>query len=460
MLKAILFILIIATSATAKSVYVNNKTGNDKNAGASPEQAFATLKKGSSQLRKSDTLIIANTHIPYFESLALSRHGGTPENPMVIEGNGAVISGLREIKSGEWKLRKNGVFFAPYVKHGALAPYLIINKKALPRRRNLQTLTAGSHCWLKEGVYFKPEKGKSISDYIIFGTILSTGFRLSGGSHIICRNLIAEYFSNDGFNIHGNCRGLLFQNIEGRYNGDDGFSIHEDVGAVVYNGYFHHNAFGIQNVNASRSTFTGALVENNRAAGVHFAGGCHSLVDSVVRNNKKQQIKVSGGQVKHLGHSPTNPMGKGMVFIKNVVATGGEIGLEVLGGSAVSVSNSIFIGSTNGLVIQGQCHMTACVIYGCGENEIVNVVTKGRAVSDIVLNYNLIWPCRIKWMDRQYTAETFSALVEQDKTVPRFRGSIVEKPIFSKEGKHTLLSPKLPPEVRKKLRINLGLTTY
>ncbi len=90
----------------ADTWHVNNLSGKDDNAGGSEKQAFRTLAQAVKAAKTSDTISIANTGEPYREPLALVRLGGTPSRPFVIEGNGAVISGLRKIDSDRWQ--KNG----------------------------------------------------------------------------------------------------------------------------------------------------------------------------------------------------------------------------------------------------------------------------------------------------------------------------------------------------------------
>ena len=91
----------------------------------------------------------------------------------------------------------------------------------------------------------------------------NTGFATASASYIVCRNLVCECFANDGFNMHGDCRGIYLENVVARYNGDDGISIHETGGLVVRGAHVHHNTFGLQDVNAARSFYNGVLAEHN-----------------------------------------------------------------------------------------------------------------------------------------------------------------------------------------------------
>ena len=48
------------------------------------------------------------------------------------------------------------------------------------------------------------------------------------GSHLTVRNVVATHVYNDGYNIHGAQRDMVFENIAAIECGDDGFSAHED----------------------------------------------------------------------------------------------------------------------------------------------------------------------------------------------------------------------------------------
>lgn len=87
----------------AESIHVNNLTGSDDGDG-SRERPFATLYKACRVVPTSGRIEVANTGKPYrmpYKSADVSQsygyrlfRGGTPEKPLIVEGNGATISGL------------------------------------------------------------------------------------------------------------------------------------------------------------------------------------------------------------------------------------------------------------------------------------------------------------------------------------------------------------------------------
>ena len=92
---------MLAFAASGTDYYVDNKAGSDANDGLSPQSAFATLRTATSRLVAGDTLHIAPGKT-YRETLHLSR-SGTPSSPIPVQGNGAILSGLRPVPDDGWR---------------------------------------------------------------------------------------------------------------------------------------------------------------------------------------------------------------------------------------------------------------------------------------------------------------------------------------------------------------------
>jgi len=420
--------LLAAGTLCAATIHVNNVTGNDTRTGASEAEPVATLRRAVALSKPGDTIRLAATGVPFRESLSFAAgQGGLPGQPLVVEGQGAVLTGLRDLSPAAWQRQSDGTFFQPLRRFGSRNPYLVGRSGRLPTGR-LGALAPGQHCWATNGVYFLPEAGRSPADDAFKGTLLSEGVSVQNASYITIRNLTCEYFSNDGFNAHNECRGLLFENIVSRHNGDDGFSIHEDVGAVVRHGHFHDNNFGIQDINASQSIFNDVLVESNRLAGVHLIGGLRSLVDARVRHNGGPQVWICSGSAAQLGFAENNPLSRGICFIKNCVIEDGHWGLKVGPGGTAVISQSVISGCVTGLQADAgsRLHMIRTVINGSADVELA-VQEKTEAV----LSGNLYHPGRIRWGSAVFGPEAWSAYQKasgQDAT------SSVALPLFDSQG--------------------------
>jgi hypothetical protein len=329
----------------------------------------------------------------------LARRGGTPQEPFTIEGNGAVLSGLRPLAHEKWKKTGDDLYFFPLSEAPYGQPYLANGRKKLVKGSTADALAAEQFYWDREaGIYFKCPAGKTPASYDLGATLITSGFATAGASYIVCRDLVCEYFANDGFNMHGDCRGIYLENVVARYNGDDGISIHETGGLVVRGAHVHHNTFGLQDVNAARSFYNGVLAEQNHV-GASFHGGFYSLVDCHLRDNTAYQIDVVAASPKHLIGSDHNPICRTTLFAGNVIVSGrdGQAGLRIGDRARAVVEHSVFTGTDTGILVQkgGSCHLTTSVIVDCR-------CALASDSSEVFRDYNVYHPAQMKWLGIDY----------------------------------------------------------
>ena len=308
-------VLSAASPGLGATHYVNNRSGDDANDGLSPAKALATIARAIQGAKTSDTISLAKTGTAYREPIPLVRLGGTPAQPLVIEGNGATISGLRQLPPERWTKAGEVYEIAGPKPYGF--PYLVVDGQRVPPAAEPDKLPPGGWSWTADAkdrrngiLRFRPAAGRTLADYKLEATLEVSGLCVSSASYIVVRNLISEGHSNDGFNIHGDCRGIYCENIEARLNGDDGFSIHEAIEAVVRNGHFHHNGSGIEDVNLSRSLYSGIRVHDNTRLGVLFIGAFHSAVDAVGHNEHSMLQDPKLSEAHTLGPESPHQIGK------------------------------------------------------------------------------------------------------------------------------------------------------
>lgn len=395
------------TPLSGKTVTVDQQAGDDAHNGTSPQESVRTLARAVALLAPGDVLAIVPGSAPYFEALEFGARGGLPGRPIVVEGNGAVLSGLLPIPAEQWQDRGDGLWFYPTAfRHGSLVPFMVLpDGTRVPSAAKADAVAVGQAFWDARGILLRCDAGRRPGDLGLRGTLRAAGVALAGASHITVRNLACEYFANDGFNIHGSCQGLFFENIVARHNGDDGFSVHEDVGATVHGGWFHDNTFGIQDVNLSRSQYVGIRVEHNRAHGVHFNGGAHSVSDSLIRDNVMDQLRVDPDAARHLGVAVDNPFCAGTVYVHNTVILGGRNGVMVTAGSRVALTSCFIAGAQTGLQAgpDAVLHVNGSAVVDCGTREVHSESALCR------LNGNAYWPGRFRWLAELYGPEQFAA---------------------------------------------------
>lgn len=394
-LRLLLVALLCGSLAAAgcEVWYVNNLTGDDGHDGRGEANAFKTLKRAVQALRPGDELNLANTGQPYYETLRLTGRMGTAAEPLVINGHGAVLSGLEALDPAAWQPRGAGFFYPLGKQAPNLHPWLYLDDRRVPEAASEAACEPGQSRWLGDGFFYRPADPAVLSGGRLCATLLNSGFAGVNLRHAICRDLVSERHSNDGFNLHGSCYGVFFENIESRENGDDGFSIHEDAQIVVRGGWFHHNGYGIEDIQATQSLYIGVTLSDNET-GVHFSGGRHFLIDCVLRGNSTQ-VSVNGGVPSVYGGSAATPVTTATAcHLKNCEIRGGDRGVSADGRSQVTVLNTLIsecrqIG-VQLLGTQAELTLSGCVVNQCGQLE---ARFAGPALRE---DHNLYFPGRIE----------------------------------------------------------------
>ncbi|NLF69702.1 MAG: right-handed parallel beta-helix repeat-containing protein [Candidatus Anammoximicrobium sp.] len=418
--------------------YVDNRSGDDANDGLSLEKPLATIARALQGARTSDTISLAKTGLVYREPIPLTRLGGTPAQPLTIEGNGATISGLRPLPPERWTKAGERYEIAGPKPYGF--PYLVIDGRREPPAADPEKLPPGGWSWTADAqdrgrgvLRFRPAEGRTLADHQLEATLETSGLCVASASYLVVRNLISECHSNDGFNIHGDCRGIYCENIEARGNGDDGFSIHEAIEAVVRNGHFHHNGSGIEDVNLSRSLYSGLRVHDNGRLGVLFIGAFHSAVDAVVYGNPRN-FSLASSETRHLIGGPLSPLSETSVYLQNVIAWGGDFGVQAAGKCRVMIVNSVFSGSKTGIDIRqdARLHLTKSVVACCADAELC---ADGR---EFFGDYNVYFPGRFRVGANQFLPPQWE---EFRKAVGHHEHSLLQDPKLT--GAHAL-GPQSP----------------
>jgi len=404
--RALLCLVLIRSVACGATYYVDNRAGSDAGDGRTQERALATIAWAVSLSNTSDTIVLTNTGIAYNEPILLVRRGGTPQKPFTIEGSGAGLSGLQTLAPEKWKKTGDDLYFFPLSQTPYGQPYLANGGKKLVKASAADALTPEQFYWDRQaGIHFRCASGKTPASYDLGATLIASGFATAGSSYIVCRDLVCEYFANDGFNMHGDCRGIYLENVVARYNGDDGISIHETGGLVVRGAHVHHNTFGLQDVNAARSFYNGVLAEHNHV-GASFHGGFYSLVDCCLRDNAAYQIDISAASAAHLIGSDHNPFCRTTLFVGNVVASGkdSQAGLRVGDGARAVVERSVFTRAKTGILVQkgGLCHLTASVVVDCE-------CALASDSFEVFRDYNVYHPAQMKWFGVDYGPDQWDA---------------------------------------------------
>lgn len=336
-----LLITAIFTTANAKTLFVNNISGSDKNDGLSEKTAFASIEKAFASVALSDHVEIANTGKPYQRPYPgdkgqplVPRCGGTADAPLVVNGNGAIISGLSVIPAEKWNKESEriySVFFYPMsnmYKGVKKDNYWFdetqiwwIDRQAAPNRKSMEELekAPGAFWWDKaeKKLLLNLPEGKSINDLKI--EIPSNSGIYITHDHTIVKNLVVIFSWNDGFDIANSPKNVTYKNCVAYNNCGQGFSCH-DTGNAYYEdcAAIRCCSSGSCDVHCSNSTYKRCIFVNNTyEAGIYATDeSIHNYEDCLIAGNRPFE------QIWQHNHSKIN--------FANCVITGKADSLSIL----------------------------------------------------------------------------------------------------------------------------------
>ena len=256
----------------------------------------------------------------------LLKKTGTPEKPEVFDGQGMLIDLGTRVSDHDWitdgDLWTSQPGFLKSFGHtpriaGQTAGLFIGEipitiprdheaEKGRPDMKSKcyfppQKLKPGEMGYAKDGsLYFRWPKGckpgKAIgADRGRFKPIILPAKNGINGvsiacSNIIIRNLTVKYAGNDGFNIHGDRRGIRLENVRALSCADEGISAHETTEMEVIDSEIAWNGSisgGVTDVNDAVTTYRNCIVHDNAGAAFSFTGKAHRVYDSLIFNQER-----------------------------------------------------------------------------------------------------------------------------------------------------------------------------
>jgi hypothetical protein len=417
-----------ATSlAQAETYRVDGLRGSDDHDGV--QAPFKTIGRALRAMKVSDSLVLTPMPQPYRESITL-RIGGTAAQPMVIDGGGATISGADPAPKTGWE-EQGGVYRlrqATEVKF-LFGPGVRYEQGKIPAE-----LKPEEWQWQAGVLHFRPAAGKTPADYDLEMSVRISGVITNGAGQIIVRNLTAQHFYNDGFNLHGGSAPLWFENIRGIWNGDEGFSAHENSecyvrGAEFSNNYWH----GIADVGMARTHYQNIICRDNRSKGVFLIGAMHSISDSEI-SGSPEQITLSPSDLRTFPHLDQHPHKASLTHLRNVVVRSrpGETGLRVRPGATAVIEHSLLQGGQVALNVEAgaTAHVINSILTGAQTAEVV-------AAGTYLADHNLYHPGRFQIGGTLYTPGDFDRYRQATGNDAK---SLIEEPML--DGQTLLVSPQ------------------
>ncbi|WP_395751827.1 hypothetical protein [Prosthecobacter sp.] len=249
---------------------------------------------------------------------------GEPAKPITLDGHGATLEGSDPLDPATWTEVSPGLF-----KNDALLPRLddaVIGRwfflwngqmnhmgrtskgRAAPLKKP-EDLQPGEWTFVKDpsrekppslqiygAFYIRLPAGQKLADAIIRAPVRSAGVQMGGdNAHLVIKNLTATHPYNDGFNIHGDCRDVVFENIRAIECGDDGISAHESAQYRVDGFVSMGNSTGITDTGTAQTSYNRVFLANNIGFDLFFLDeGRYTLTNALVLSSAQNALTITG----------------------------------------------------------------------------------------------------------------------------------------------------------------------
>jgi hypothetical protein len=229
--------LAAATPAAARDIFVDNTAGNDRFAGERPQVTaessgpLRTIARALCVADAADRIVLAKTDQPYRESISLvgARHSGSPMQPFVIDGHGAILDGSALVPVEAWQHYRGNVFrFRP--SHAGYQQLFLEDRPAV--RVPVGRLAGGppqleprQWCLVDGEIYFCVEPTKLPRDYALTYAQGETGITLYYVSDVGILDITVQGFRVDGISAPNSARNIIFRGVTCRGNGRSGITV-------------------------------------------------------------------------------------------------------------------------------------------------------------------------------------------------------------------------------------------
>lgn len=254
---------------------------------------------------------------------------GEPGKPITLDGHGATLEGSDPIDPAKWREVSPGLFanddLLPGLSDAVIGRWFFLfdGKMQLMGRtlkgrsaalKKPEELQAGEWTFVKDPsrekppskaiygtFYLKLAAGQSLAEAKVFAPMRSAGVQFGGdNAHLVIKNLTATHPYNDGFNIHGDCRDVVFENIRAIECGDDGISAHESAQYRVDGFVSIGNSTGICDTGTAQTSYNRVFIAECVGFDLYFLdNGRYKLTNAVIFSKAQNPFTVTSREDQH-----------------------------------------------------------------------------------------------------------------------------------------------------------------
>jgi hypothetical protein len=291
---------------------------------------YRTLAAAAAAAQPGDTIKIAPGSGPYREIL-YTRTSGSPGAPITIDGSGELLTGADPlapfVRNGDsWtcdltphhttaqpvqgftqnknKNKTDGRWTSKLTP--APIPFVLIYRgERLRQDRITGQLTRHATLSADQNT-LTLHPGASPDGWEI--SVRPHVVRTTGAtSYHIYRYIRAAGSLNDGFNMHGGGRNLVFEDIEAFNNLDEGFSAHDTVNCTLTRARLHDNDNGLTNANHSTMRAVDIVCHDNLGFGFYLQGATADVDNLDSARNGVAQLVLHAGATLRSGRVTLTP---------------------------------------------------------------------------------------------------------------------------------------------------------
>jgi hypothetical protein len=228
----------LAERAAATDYFVDNRIGSDGNDGRTARplsRRTGPVKSISRALALCDggdrVIVVNNPGTPYYETLHLfgGAHSGEPGAEFEIEGNGAVVCGLRTIPDHAWRYVADNLWRLHTARKGHVM--LFVDGELLPRRDETRNgflpsdLEPGTFCVFEGLTYYRGDAAHRPPDMNFAFAHDDVGLTCYHVHDVRIRDLHFRHFRLDGIAAPDSARRIVLDEVSTAGNGRAGLSV-------------------------------------------------------------------------------------------------------------------------------------------------------------------------------------------------------------------------------------------